>query len=73
VARGSRVRLRTHGRRGDAQDMFLDGRVATVQAVVHDVDERVHLAVTVDDDPGADLAEWQGRFLYFAPEEVEPL
>jgi hypothetical protein len=74
VAKGSRVRLSLRGHRGaDAQDMFLAGRTATVQAVVRDVDERTHLAVTLDDDPAADLAEWQGRFLYFAPEEVEPL
>jgi hypothetical protein len=74
VARGSRVRLTLRGRLGtDAQDMFLTGRTATVQAVVRDVDERTHLAVTLDDDPAADLAQWQGRFLYFAPEEVEPL
>ena len=42
-------------------------------AVLHDVDEGVHLAVTVDDDPGADLKASHGRYLYFAPDEVEPL
>jgi hypothetical protein len=73
VAKGSRVRLRP-GRHGtDAHDMFVDGQTATVEAVVHDVDDRVHLAVILDDHPDADLARWHGRFLYFAPEEVEPL
>jgi hypothetical protein len=73
VARGSRVRLHPGRRRADAQDMFLDGRVATVEAVFFDVDEVGYLAVTLDDDPGADLHQWHGRFLYFAPDEVEVL
>jgi hypothetical protein len=25
------------------------------------------------DDPAAEMHEWYGRFLYFAPDEVEPL
>jgi hypothetical protein len=40
--------------------------------VLHDVDGKEHLAVTVDDDPGADLKLAHGRYLYFAPDEVEP-
>jgi hypothetical protein len=73
VARGSRVRLRPGSRRADAQDMFLDGRLAEVQAVLTDVDERPYLAVTLADDPAADLHQWHGRFLYFSPDEVEPV
>ncbi|CAI7980758.1 conserved hypothetical protein [Frankia sp. Hr75.2] len=55
----------------DAQDMFIDGRAATVAAVLHDVDGRTHVAVTLDDDPGADLRREFGRFLYFTPDELE--
>jgi hypothetical protein len=73
VASGSRVRLRPGLRRADAQDMFLDGRMATVEAVFLDVDGERHLAVLLDDDPAADLQRWHGRFLYFAPDEVEPV
>jgi hypothetical protein len=72
VARGSRVRLCPAGR-ADAQDMFVVGRVAEVEAVLMDVDGGTHLAVILEDDPGADIRREQGRFLYFAPEEVEPL
>ena len=54
VRRGTRVILRPGVRRADAYDLFLAGRTATVAAVLHDVDGRQHLAVTVDDDPGAD-------------------
>jgi hypothetical protein len=71
LARGSRVRLRP-GQRADAQDMFLAGRLATVEAVFLDVDGNRHLAVTLDEDPAADLQRWHGRFLYFSPDEVEP-
>lgn len=70
---GSRVRLRPGKRRTDAQDLFLHGRAALVEAVLLDVDGGTHLAVTVDGDPGADVRREQGRFLYFQPDEVEPL
>ena len=73
VAKGSRVRLRPGQRRADAQDMFLAGREATVEAVFLDVDGNRHLAVTLDEDPAADLQRWHGRYLYFSPDEVEPL
>ncbi|MER6981625.1 hypothetical protein [Streptomyces carpinensis] len=73
VGCGSRVRLRPRGRGADAQDMFLAGRTARVAAVRHDVDGGVHLAVTVDDDPAAELHTWYGRFHYFRPDELEPL
>lgn len=70
---GSRVGLRPRGRGADAQDMFLAGRTAEVAAVFHDVDGSVHLAVTLDDDPAAELHSWYGRFHYFRPDELEPL
>lgn len=73
VGVGSRVLLRPGLRRTDAQDLFLRGRAALVEAVLHDVDGGVHLAVTVEGDPGADIRREQGRFLYFQPDEVAPL
>lgn len=73
VSAGSRVVLRPGRRRTDAQDLFLQGRSAQVEAVLHDVDGGVHLAVTVDGDPGAEIRREQGRFLYFQPDELAPL
>jgi hypothetical protein len=73
VARGSTVLMRPGTRRADAQDLFLAGRPALVEAVLHDVDGNVHLAVSPLDDPDADLRGLHGRFLYFAPDEVEPV
>ena len=73
VSRNSRVRMQPGSRRADAQDLFLTGREAIVEAVLFDVDGQVHLAVTPVDDPAADLQRNHGRFLYFAPDEVQPL
>jgi hypothetical protein len=73
VGRGSKVRMRPGARRADAQDLFLVGREAQVEAVLHDVDGQVHVAVTPVADPMAELQRAQGRFLYFAPDELEPI
>ncbi len=72
VARNSLVRLHP-SRRADAQDLFFAEKEARVTAVLSDVDGNVHVAVTLLDDPAADLHDWYGRYLYFAPEELEPL
>jgi hypothetical protein len=72
VSRGSHVRLHP-SRRADAQDIFFSGKTARVTSVHEDVDGNQHVAVVVDDDPAADLHDWYGRYLYFAPDEVEPL
>jgi hypothetical protein len=72
VRRGSLVRLRPT-RRADAQDLFYAGQEARVTAVLGDVDGDTHVAVVLVDDPAAELHEWYGRYLYFAPEELEPL
>lgn len=72
VARGSTVLLRP-APGTDAQDAFLSGMRATVQAVVHDVDGGVHVAVSLDDDPAAELQLAHGRFRWFRPDELEPV
>lgn len=72
VSRGSRVRLRP-ARRADAHDLFYDGELARVVSVHEDVDGDVHVGVVVENDPAADLHEWYGRYLYFAPDEIEPI
>ncbi|HEY3672376.1 MAG TPA: hypothetical protein VGN51_15685 [Acidimicrobiia bacterium] len=72
VGPGSHVRLRP-GPNADAQDLFWTGRSAVVTEVRHDVDGHTHVAVLADDDPGADVRAWQGRYLYFDPAELEVL
>jgi hypothetical protein len=46
---------------------------ATVAGVFQDVDGTTHVAVTVDDDPATSELAWQGRYLFFHPDEVAPL
>jgi hypothetical protein len=70
---GDRVRLLP--REGaDIFDLVLTGRTATITAIEQDYEDRIHLAVTVDDDPGRDLGE-MGKIahrFYFGIDEVEP-
>jgi hypothetical protein len=68
---GDKVRLRPGRRPTDAQDMFFDGHTATVRLVMRDVGGRVCLAVTVDEDPAAELRRARGLFHYFYVDEVE--
>jgi hypothetical protein len=72
VAAGSRVRLRPN-RRADAQDIFFTGKSARVTSVHEDVDGQQYVGVIVEDDPDVEMPEAYGRYLYFAPDEVEPL
>lgn len=71
---GDKVRLRPSDR-ADIMDLALAGKVATVVAVEVDFEDRKHVAVTVDDDPGRDLGQagLPGHRFYFGVHEVEPL
>jgi hypothetical protein len=71
---GDRVRLWPLNR-ADIMDMALEGKSATVEAIEQDFENRVHLAVVVDDDPGRDLGMLRqiGHRFFFSPAEVEPL
>ena len=70
--KGSTLLLRP-GTDGSVHDRLLDGRHATLERIYVDVDDRVHLAVTVDDDPGQQLMRETGRYLFFFAHEVEAL
>jgi hypothetical protein len=70
--KGSKLLLKP-GTDRSVHDRMLDGRRATLERIYVDYDERVHLAVTVDDDPGQQLMRETGRYLFFFANEVEPL
>ena len=74
LAKGSRVLLWPRAG-GDIMDLALKGKVAFVEGIEQDYEDRIYIAVTLEDDPGRDLGE--GRFLghrfFFSPEEIEPL
>jgi hydrogenase maturation protease len=61
-------------RRGDAIDIALADRRATVVSVEADFEGATYVAVTIDDDPGADLGRTgqPGHRFFFHPDEVKP-
>ncbi len=70
--RGDKVILRPPAS-ADVYDKMLDGRTATIHRLFMRVDERLHLGVTIDDDPMQEILGESGRFLFFFAEEVEVL
>ncbi len=74
IGRGSRVVLRPRAG-GDVFGTAMAGMVATIEAIHEDLDGKVHLAVTLDDDPGRELGQDRrpGHRFFFAPDEVEPM
>jgi hypothetical protein len=74
IKTGDRVRLRPRAG-GDIFDLALAGQIAIVESIEQDYEDRVHLAVVVEDDPGHDLGMLRqpGHRFFFSPEEVEPL
>jgi hypothetical protein len=76
--RGDKVIIRPGDQLGslerkDVLDSLLEGRVATIERIYLDPDDRIYLGVTVDDDPGQDLMRDTGRYLFFFTDEVEVL
>ena len=74
LKKGSRVLLWPHPG-GDIMDIALKGKAAFVESIEQDYEDRIHLAVTLEDDPGRDLGGERilGHRFFFSPEEVEPL
>lgn len=74
LEKGSRVLLWPRAG-GDIMDIALKGKVAFVESIEQDYEDRIQLAVTLEDDPGRDLGAdlILGHRFFFSPEEVEPL
>ncbi len=71
---GDRVRLRPRAG-GDIFDLALAGKIAVIESFEQDYENKIHLAVILDDDPGKDLGllRQPGHRFFFSVEEVEPL
>lgn len=71
---GDRVRLRPQ-RQADIFDIALAGKLATIASVETTLENETYFAVTVDDDPGADLGEARqiGHRFFFRADEIEPV
>jgi len=74
IRKGSRVMLWPRAG-GDIMDIALAGKVAFVEGIEQDYEDRVYIAVTLEDDPGRDLGGDRilGHRFFFSPEEVVPL
>jgi hypothetical protein len=74
VEKGSRVLLWPRAG-GDIMDIALKGKVAFVEGIEQDYEDRIYIAVTLEDDPGRDLGGDRilGHRFFFSLEEVEPL
>jgi len=68
--RGGKVALRL-GDRIDPYVRALDGKIATIERLYIDYEDKPYLVVTIDGDPAQQLLRDTGRFHYFAPHEGE--
>jgi len=71
---GDAVTIRPKGR-ADVMDLALEGRTAVIESIEQDAEERIYLALVLDEDPGRDLglAGQPGhRFFYRADEVALP-
>jgi hypothetical protein len=69
---GDRVRLRPKVG-GDIIDVVLKDEVAIIEAIERDFEDRVHVAVVLENDPGREfgLDRMPGHRFFFSPEELE--
>jgi hypothetical protein len=74
IRKGSRVMLWPRAG-GDIMDIALAGKVAFVEGIEQDYEDRFYIAVTLEEDPGRDLGGDRilGHRFFFSPEEVVPL
>jgi hypothetical protein len=71
---GDHVRLRPKPGK-DIMDLVLAGMTALIEAVEYDFDDRVHVAVVIDEDPGREwgVQRMPGHRFFFSPDEIELL
>jgi len=71
---GAAVRLWPLGR-ADIFDMVLEGKSAIIESIESDFEDRIYVAVVLDDDPGQEfrLQKQPGHRFFFGIEEIEPI
>ena len=71
---GSRVRIRPKGR-ADVMDLALAGKMAVIEALECDAEDRIQLALVLEDDPGKDLGMLRqpGHRFFYGVDEIEPI
>ena len=71
---GDRVRI-CPKRRADVFDIALTGKIAIIEAIEEDVQNEVHLALVLEDDPGRELGMMRqpGHRFFYGLDEIEPV
>ena len=71
---GHRVRIRPKGR-ADVMDLALAGKIALIESIEQDAENRIYLALVLEEDPGKDLGMLRqpGHRFFYGANEVEPL
>jgi hypothetical protein len=74
LRQGDLVRVRPKAR-ADAMDMALAGKIAMIESIEQDAENKTHLALVIEDDPGRDLGllRQPGHRFFYGADEVEPL
>lgn len=69
---GDRVRIHPK-KRADVMDIALNGKIALIESVMQDVNDEVHFALVLEDDPGRDLGMLRqpGHRFFYGADEVE--
>lgn len=70
---GDRIRIWPQ-KTADIMDLALTGKIAVIEAIDQDFEDRIQFAVVVDDDPGREFGMMRqpGHRFFFGVEEVEP-
>ena len=71
---GDRVKIRPRSK-ADIMDVVLEGKTAIIEAIEEDAENRILLALVLDDDPGKDLGLMRqpGHRFFYGLNEVEPI
>jgi hypothetical protein len=71
---GHHVRIRPQGR-ADVMDLALEGKIALIESIEQDAENRVYLALVLEEDPGKDMGMLRqpGHRFFYGSHEVEPL
>jgi len=74
LRKGDRVRIHPKSR-ADIMDMAVAGKIAVIESIEQDAEDKAHFALVMEDDPGKDLGflRQPGHRFFYGIDEVEPI
>jgi hydrogenase maturation protease len=71
---GDRVRIRPRNR-ADVIDIALEGKAAVIESIEQDAENRIYVALVLEEDPGKDLGllRQPGHRFFYGLNEIEPV